>query len=52
MDVYLVDPTTNIIVNYIAIVSVAEAQKVCPEFDCYERTVSNQYLDLGTEYHD
>ena len=52
MDVFIVDPETNLIYNYISVVSVSEAQMSCPEFNCYERTVNNQHLDLGAEYHD
>jgi hypothetical protein len=52
MDVYLVDPTTNIIYNCVAIVSLEYARGLYPEFSCYERVASNAYLNIGDEYHD
>ena len=52
MDVFLVDPATNIIYNCVAIVSLEYARELYPEFNCYERVASNAYLNIGDEYHD
>jgi hypothetical protein len=52
MDVFLVDPATNIIYNCVAIVSLEYARGLYPEFSCYERVASNAYLNIGDEYHD
>ena len=52
MDVFLVDPVTNIIYNCVAIVSLEYARGLYPEFSCYERVASNAYLNIGDEYHD
>jgi len=46
MDVYLVDPTTNLIYNCIVVDSVALAQEYYPQYNCFERTASNAYLEL------
>ena len=52
MDVFLVDPATNLIYNCVAIVSLEYARGLYPEFSCYERVASNAYLNIGDEYHD
>ena len=52
MDVFLVDPATNLIDNCVAIVSLEYARELYPRWNCYERTESNAYLNIGDEYHD
>ena len=49
MDVYLVDPTTNLLVYCIVVDSLELAQKYYPQWLCYERTASNAYLNLTPE---
>jgi hypothetical protein len=52
MDVYLVDPATNAIYNCVVIMSLEYARELYPYFNCYERTASNAYLNIGDQYHD
>ena len=52
MDVFIVDPATNIIYNCVVIESLEYARGLYPEFSCYERVASNAYLNIGDEYHD
>lgn len=52
MDVFLVDPATNIIYNCIVIESLALAVEMYPQWNCYERVASNAHLNIGDEYHD
>ena len=52
MDVYLVDPATNIIYNCIVIESLELALEMYPQWNCHTRTESNAHLNIGDEYHD
>lgn len=46
MDVFLVDRATNLIYNCIVIDSLELALEMYPQWNCYTRTESNDYLRI------